>query len=72
MRNNLLSKHQSGFDAVHWMVTALLEVTDSWVIDRRLFSAVAFLDLKKALDTVVHEILLFKLCLYRIRFKLSN
>ena len=72
MKNNLLSKHQSCFRAVHWMVTALLEATDSWVIDRKLFSAIVFLDLKKAFDTVVHEILLFKLCLYRICFKLSN
>jgi len=60
-KNNLLSKHQSGFRAVHSTVTALLKATDSWAlnIDRGLINAVVFLDLnlKKAID---HEILLFK------------
>ena len=58
-KNNLLSKHQFGFRAIHSTVTALLEATDSWA--GQLFS------LKKAFDTVNHEILLFKLRSHGIR-----
>ena len=58
--HNILSKHQSGFRALHSTVTALLEATDSWAynIDIGNVNAVAFLDLKEAFDTVDHHILL--------------
>jgi len=61
LNSSLLSTHQSGFRAVHSTVTALLEATDSWAlnIDRGLINVVV--DLKKAFDTVDHEILLLKL-----------
>ena len=60
--NNLLFKHQSGFRAVHSTTTALLEATDGSTIniERGLINAVVFLDLKKELDSVDHEILLFE------------
>ena len=58
--HNIICKYQSGFRAIHSTVTALLEATDTWAynIDRGKINVVVFLDLRKAFDTVDHEILL--------------
>ena len=64
--NKLLSKYQSGFRPMHSTLTALIDITDNWYlnIDDGLTNAILFIDLKKALDTIDHEILLSKLELY--------
>ena len=65
----IITNQQSGFRSLHSTVTALLEATGSWAvdIDRGNVNAVVFLDLKKAFDTVDHDVFLGKLSLYGIQ-----
>ena len=67
-KNRLLFSKQSGFRSLHSVVTCLLNCTNEWYInmDKGQYTAMVFIDLKKAFDTVDHEILLKKLTKYGI------
>ena len=60
--------HQSGFRSLHSVVTCLLKGTSDWYIDidNGRYTAMIFIDLKKAFDTVDHQILLDKMQFYGI------
>ena len=66
--SGLLSPDQSGFRALHSTNTCLLKCTDDWFngIDQGLLTGMIFIDLKKAFDTVDHEILCKKLAHYGV------
>ena len=67
--NDLLAPSQSGFRTLHSTATALLKCTDDWYnsLDAGKYVGVISVDLKKAFDTVDHQVLIQQLAHYGIR-----
>ena len=65
---SLLNTYQSGFRSMHSTLTVLLETTNNWSIniDNGLLNGVLFIDLKKAFNTIDHEIMMWGLCTWFI------
>ena len=72
--NNLLTESQSGFRPMFSTKTALLEITNEWPwnIDNNLLNGVIFLDLKRALGTMDHAILMGTLKLHGVSSQSPN
>ena len=68
-KNELIYRQQSGFRSLHSVVTCLISNTNDWCfhLDHGMSTGVVFVDLKKAFDTVDHDILLGKLSHYGIK-----
>ena len=68
-QNKILYCYQYGFRKLYSTVLALIEITDyiKRLLDEKNYVISVSIDFKKALDTVDHEILLYKLECYCIR-----
>ena len=66
--NNLLSHCQSGFRSLHSTLTALVDAANSWSvnIDNGLVNGVVFIDLRKAFDTMDHNIFSYGSSVYMV------
>ena len=62
LENNVLTKDQSAFRKLHSTITSLIGTTDYWyeIIDSKKLNLTVLLDLRKAFDTVDHEIVIKK------------
>ena len=70
----LTESRQSGFRSLHSTITALLDMTNQWCIniDRGMVNGVIFLELKKAFDTVNHDLLFKKLNYYGVQSRVQS
>jgi len=68
-KNNILYKYQFGFRKNYSTVLAVIDVVEDILehLDQQDIGIGIYLDLKKAFDTVDHDILLYKLYNYGIR-----
>ena len=68
-KHKILGKQQYGFRSLHSTALALSQATNHWFmnIDNGSINSVVFLEIRKAFDTIDHQILIKKLSQYGIQ-----